>query len=63
MGAGLPFGIVLAKNNVDLGYAFFLEVEGANFLRGHANVNFGQAGIILLLHKGRTVHRSGLLVP
>ncbi len=52
MGAGLPFGIVLAKNNVDLEDAFFSEVEGANFLRGHANVTFGQARIILLLHNG-----------
>lgn len=45
-------GVVVAKNSVNLGDAFCSEVEGFNLLLGHANENFGRAGIGLLRDEG-----------
>jgi len=42
---------VLAKNTENLGDAFGSKVEGFNLLCGHANENFGQTGIGLLLRE------------
>jgi hypothetical protein len=46
-----PLGVVLTENNVNLGNAFCSEVEVFNLLLGHANENFGQTGIGLLLRE------------
>jgi hypothetical protein len=48
----LSLGVVRPKNDENLGDAFFSEVEVFNLLLGHANENFGQTGIGLLLHEG-----------
>jgi hypothetical protein len=44
-------GVVLAEIGVNLGNAFFSKVEGFNLLLVHANENFSQTGIGLLLRE------------
>jgi hypothetical protein len=51
-GAGLSLGVVLAEKNVNLRDASFPEIERFNFSRSHANENFSQTGIRLLLCQG-----------
>jgi hypothetical protein len=44
-------GVMFAKKNVNAGDALCSEVEGFNLCFGHANENFEQAGIGLLLRE------------
>lgn len=44
---------MLAENDVTPGNALGPEIGGFNLLWGHANEDFRQAGIVLLLNEGR----------
>jgi len=48
----LSLGVVLAENDVNPGDAVGPEIEGFHLMRGHANEDFGQTRIVLLLHEG-----------
>ena len=47
----LSLGVVIAENNVNLGDTLCSEVEGFNLLCSHADENFHQASIGLLLRE------------
>jgi len=50
--AALSLGVVLAEHDMDFRDALCSEIEGFNFLWGHANENFGLASIGLLFGEG-----------
>jgi hypothetical protein len=48
----LSLGVVLAKENVNLGDALGSEIEGCDLFCGHAKENFILTGVRLLLQEG-----------